>query len=191
MDLTFQIIGLVAGAFSFVMLIAALRGLRRERRASRGAPVSGIFSATLLTGLFILVVGVPMNWFVALPLLGFGFFVGLLEGQFTRLYYRGPILTMKRGALYFILWGMTCLLTVLFALTRSSVLTAGGILAMIFGLGVAIGSNLNLLFRQSRMRPTSAATAATPFAPLRAMHPPDMPERGATRGRSKPTDLPR
>ena len=181
MDIVFECIGLAAGAASFVLMIFSIRGMRKESRSTLLTPITGIISATVITFVFILIAGVPINWLLAIPILGFGFFLGLLEGMFTRVYYRGNLLMTKRSAIYFVLWGLAYLLTLLLAQTKSSVWTAGGILAMILGLGIAYGSNLNLFFRQTLMRPTPGSISA-PTSSSAARENPKPP--------SRPTDLP-
>ncbi len=190
MEIFIRCVELGFGALGFVLLIVSLRGMRKESRTSLISPIAGIFSAFILTTTFIIIAGVPLNWLVAILLLGVGFFIGLLEGVFTRIYYRGDLLFAKRSALYFVLWGLAYLMTLLLAQTGSATLTAGGILAMVLSLGIAFGSNLNLLFRQTVMRPAIAmpTTDASP-SPVRPLNSPGRagPPKPAS---SKPTDLP-
>lgn len=150
MDLTF--IGYAIGAISLVLMIFSVRQMRRESIASRTAPIYGMIFPAIMTLVFMFIADVPLNLSTAAVALGVGFIVGLVEGQFTRLYYRGNLLVLKRNGFYFVLWGLTYLLTLLLAQTEDATLTAGGIMAMILGSAIAVGSNLNLLLRQSTMR---------------------------------------
>ncbi len=85
------------------------------------------------------------------------------------------------------LWGLAYLLTMALAQTGSAALHAGGILTIMLGLGTAVGSNLNLLVRQSMLKPQLAVSLPSAM-PAPAPCPATC--RSAARRPPKPTDMP-
>ncbi len=152
-NLITQIITLLAGAFSLVMLALTIRKMRQETRLSKLAPLVAMGTTLLTTAVYLVITGAPVNGLLAVLLLILGLAIGLGEGRMTQLYYRGPTLMGKRSVGYLILWGLSYLLTTLLAQSGSAAPHAGGILTMMLGLGAAIGSNLLLLVRQFTLRP--------------------------------------
>jgi hypothetical protein len=164
--------------------------MREETLLTKLAPVITIVATVITMFLYVILTGTPINGWISLLLLGAGFIVGLGEGQMTRLYYRGPVIVGKRSAGYLIIWGLAFLFTTLMSQTGVAALYASAVLTMAFGLGVALGSNANLLFRRSRLQ-RPAAPLPPPGAPPPAAHPRDLPGQGAAPKRAKPKDLPR
>lgn len=160
---TQQVIALAAGVVSAIMLLLSIRKMRGEVYVPRSAPIVAIAITALAVATYVALTGVAVNWTLAALLLAAGFLVGLLEGQATRLYYRGPIIVGKRSFGYLVVWGLAFLLALALGQAESAVLQASGALVMMFGLGIAIGDNINLLARQAMLKPQPAAPAGTAF----------------------------
>ena len=190
-NLIAQIITLLAGVFSVVMLVLTIRKMRQETRLSKLAPILAMGVTLLITAVYLVITGAPVNGLLAVLLLILGLAIGLGEGRMTRLYYRGPTLVGKRSVGYLILWGLAYLATMALAQLGNAALHAVGILAMLFGAGAAVGSNLVLLVKQLTVKPQPAAAlpvAMSPTAPRQPPRPTTVPQRGVLR---KPTDLPK
>lgn len=170
-----------AGAFSAVMLIITILMLRRETRVPRLAPFIAIGTTLLSTFFYMLIANAPVNSILVWRFIGFGFLIGLMQGQATKVYYRGKAIFGKRSTAYLVLWGLAYLVSLALAQLGNAALYAFGILGMIFGLGTAVGANLNLFVRQTFLRPQTAPPA----------QPSSIAGRSAPRVSSKPTDLPR
>jgi hypothetical protein len=175
------IITLVAGTFSIVMLIITIWMMRREMRVSRLAPFIAIGTTLVSTFFYMLITNAPVNSILAWGFIGFGFLIGLLQGQATKIYYRGKAIFGKRSTACLVLWGLAYLVSLALAQLGNAALYAFGILGMMFGLGTAVGANLNLFVRQTFLRPQTAPPA----------QPSSIAGRSAPRVSSKPTDLPR
>ncbi len=173
------IITLLAGAFSFFMLVITIWMMRRETRVSRLAPFIAVGTTLLGTFLYVVITRAPVNSILAWGFVGFGFLIGLLQGQSTRLYYRGRTIFGKRSTAYLVLWGLAYLVSLALAHVGNAALYAIGILGMMFGLGTTVGANLNLFVRQLVLRPQPASPALPVDVPRHDVRP------------SKPARLPR
>jgi membrane protein CcdC involved in cytochrome C biogenesis len=170
-----------AGVFSAVVLIITIWMMRRERRVSRLAPFIAIGTTLLSTFFYMLITNAPVNSILVWGFIGFGFLIGLLQGQSTKIYYRGKAIFGKRSTAYLVLWGLAYLVSLALAQLGNAALYAFAILGMMFGLGITVGASLNLFVRQTFLRPQTAPPA----------QPSSMVGRSAPRVSSKPTDLPR
>ena len=157
MSIVFRLITLVSGVASAWTLVKTIRKMREETRMSRLTPIVAIGATLLTTLLYLFLTAAAVNWLLVLPLLAVGFLLGLAEGQFTRLYYRSATLVGKRSVGYLVLWGLAYLLTLALAQWGNAGLQAVGVLTMLFGLGMAVGSNYVLLRKQNRLRQAGSA----------------------------------
>jgi hypothetical protein len=156
-----QVVTLGAGGFSALMLIITIWMLRRETRISRLAPLIAIGATLLSTILYLLITQAPVNSILALGFVGFGFLIGLLQGQSTKIYFSGKAIFGKRSTAYLVLWGLAYLVTLALSHLGNAALYAFGILGMMFGLGTTVGANLNLFVRQLFLRPRPAPAASS------------------------------
>lgn len=173
-----QIITLIAGTFSAAMLVITILMMRRETRVSRLAPFIAIGTTLLSTFFYMMITNAPVNSVLVWGFIGFGFLIGLMQGQSTQIYYRGKAIFGKRGTAYLVLWGLAYLVSLALAQLGNAALYAVGILGMMFGLGTTVGANLNLFVRQIFLRPQTASPVQS-GAPTAYNVP------------RKPTDLPR
>jgi hypothetical protein len=185
-----RIITFAAGAFSMIMLIQTILKMREETYVPKLAPIITIVTTSFIVVLYVILTGAPINWLLAVLLLSLGLLFGLAEGQMTRLYYRGPIIVGKRSVGYLILWGLAYLMAMALTQTGNAALHAVGVLTMMFGLGTALGDNLNLLVRQSTLKPQPAIPPLSGM-PTPVPRPTDLPEPIEPRKLPKPTDLPK
>lgn len=155
-SLTPQVISLAAGIFSAIMLLITIRMLRRETRVSRLAPFIAIGTTLLSTFFYLVITNAPVNSILVWVFLGLGFLVGLMQGQSTKIYYRGNAIFGKRSAAYLVLWGLAYLVSLALVHLGNAALHAFAILGMVFGVGTTVGANLNLFVRQVFLRPQSA-----------------------------------
>lgn len=146
-----RLVALGAGAFGFIMLLLSIRKMRQEMYVPRWAPMILIGVTVFTVLLYVWLTAAPINWTVGLALLGIGLVIGAGQGQMTRLYYKGPLIFGKRTTGYLLFWGIAYFASLL--LTQSGIAAAHalGVLGMMLSLGVAVGDNLNILFRQSRL----------------------------------------
>lgn len=142
----------VSGATSLIILAQTIRKLLEETPISILMPIVSIGATAFITLLYLFFTGAPINWLLAAPLLIVGTLIGLGEGQLTRLYYRGSAVMGKRSAGYLILWGLAYLFTLALAQFGSAALHAVGVLTMLFGVGIAFGSNVVLLLKRVRVK---------------------------------------
>jgi hypothetical protein len=158
-----EVVTLGAGVFSMIMLLATIRKMGQEIHVPVSAPIVAAAVTALAVWVYLALTGAQVNWTVAGLVMGAGMLIGLVEGQLTRIYYRGPIIFGKRSAWYLAAWGLAYLLTLALSQIGSETLQAAGVMVLLFGLGMALGDNANLLIRQALLkRPTSTAAAASP-----------------------------
>lgn len=186
-----RIVALGAGGFAFFLLLLSIRKMRQEMYVPRWAPILLIIVTTFTVFLYVWLTSASVNWLLGFALMGIGLVIGAGQGQMTRLYYRGPLIFGKRTTGYLVFWGIAYLASLL--LTQSGIAAAHalGVLGMMLALGVAVGDNLSILFRQSRLkRPDPVATTNTPVPMAR---PTTLPEAGTgtTTTPERPTTLPK
>jgi hypothetical protein len=155
-----RVITILASIFGLVMIAFSVRAMRRERPMSRVRPLvsAGILAVVTIGYLFI--TRTQVNLWTALALIALGLLIGWGEGRLTRIYYKGNRVVGKQSGFYLILWGLAYVLTLLVAQTNIPALHAGGILAMMLGMGVALASGLTLFMRIGNLRPQPAPTPA-------------------------------
>lgn len=158
----------VPTGFAMLMLLLSIRKMSEEVYVPKIAPLIVIGVTALAVFAYVTLTRTQINWFVAALLVAGGFLIGGVEGQMTRLYYRGPIIIGKRSVGYLIFWGLAYVLTMALTATGNGTLHAAGVMTLMFGLGIAVGDNSTLLFRQLFLkRPPVPAVSpiAQPIAP--------------------------
>jgi len=161
----------VPTGFAILMLLLTVRKMGEEVYVPKIAPLIVIGVTTLAAFAYATLTRTQINWLVAALLIVGGFLIGGMEGQMTRLRYRGPIIVGKRSVGYLIFWGLAYVLTNVLSATGNGTLHAAGMMTLMFGLGIAVGDNTTLLARQLFLKrpPTPAPTpSGQPIAPAPA-----------------------
>lgn len=176
-----RLVALGVGGFAFFMLLLSIRKMREEMYVPRWAPVLLIVVTVFTVLLYVALTSAVVNWLLGFALLGVGLVIGAGQGQMTRLYYRGPLIFGKRTTGYLVFWGIAYFASLI--LTQSGIAAAHalGVLGMMLALGVAVGDNLNILFRQSRLKrpPDPSPTISpepSPAAPPTTLPPTTLPK---------------
>jgi|GEM_PF-5805239 len=150
---------LLAGLVSLVLLFFSVRAMRRERPLSRWRPLISALVVAVVTAGYIVITGAQLNLFMAVGVLLAGLLFGLLEGLFTRVYIRGGQVMGRQSGLYVVVWGLAYVATLVLGQLRSGALHAGGVLAMLLGLGVALSSSIMLVLKIHRLKARARATS--------------------------------
>lgn len=150
---------LLAGLVSLVLLFFSVRAMRRERPLSRWRPLISALVVAVVTAGYIVITGAQLNLFMAVGVLFAGLLFGLLEGLFTRVYARGSQVMGRQSGLYVVVWGLAYIATLVLGQLRSGTLHAGGVLAMLLGLGVALSSSIMLVLKIHRLKARARATS--------------------------------
>jgi hypothetical protein len=169
-----------------------IRQVGKEQRMTLTSPLIGLVMGplTLLINLILLRRAYSTLLGPFLLIVGLGF--GLAWGQTTRLLAKGNRLVARRSVLHLVFWGMSYAVTQILATFAPALWVAGGLATMFFSTGSTLGTNLNLLLRQVRMRPLLAQAALPDLPEQRAPSPapvslpeepaqltlPGLPERG-------------
>ena len=176
-----RIIGLLSIPLTGLTLWGLIRQVRKEQRVKLSTPVVGLVMAPISLLINVLFLRQAFSAFLGPALLIFGLGLGLAWGQTTRLYAKGGMLVGKRSTLHLVFWGISYAITQILATVAPAMWVGGGLAAMFFSTGSALGTNLNLLVRQLRMRSSLAAKAASAplVLPERAKAPSPLARRGA------------
>ena len=156
----------VPTGFAMLMLLLSIRKMSEEVYVPKIAPLIIIGITALAVFAYVTLTRTQINWSVAALLIAGGFLIGGVEGQMTRLYYRGPIIVGKRSVGYLIFWGLAYLLTMALTATGNGTLHAAGVMTLMFGLGIAVGDNTTLLFRQLFLKRPPAPATPTVTQPI-------------------------
>jgi hypothetical protein len=148
----YRILSLLTIPMVLLSFYGIIRQMRKELPFRLRTPVIGLFFAplSLIINIIFLRRAFPEFLGPALLITGLGF--GLAWGQTTRLYAKGPSIVGKRSALYIIFWAVSYAITQILATFAPALWVAGGLTAMFFSTGSGLGTNLNLLTRQIRLR---------------------------------------
>jgi hypothetical protein len=159
-DTLLRIITIGASVLSLVMIALAVRSMRRERPMSRLRPLLSAGIVALVTAGYLFITRSQVNLLTVAAVVVVGLLIGWAEGRLTRVYYKGNQVVGKQTGFYLIVWGLAYVLTLLLSQTNIAALHAGGIMAMMFGAGVALGSALTLLVRLGSVKPQPQAAPA-------------------------------
>jgi hypothetical protein len=178
MEVVLATLGRILSLLSIPLMALSIWGLirqvRREQRLKLFTPIVGLAMApiTLLINILCLRQAFSACLGPALLICGLGF--GVAWGQTTRLYIKGDALVGKRSVLHLVFWGISYAVTQILTSFAPAMYVVGGLATMFFSTGSTLGTNLNLLVRQLRMRTSPAIAEAT------ASPPPPVPEPTGT-----------
>jgi hypothetical protein len=126
--------------------------MRKELPFRIRTPIIGLVFAPLSLIINVIFLQRAFSAFLGPALLITGLGFGLAWGQATRLYVKGPAIVGKRSVLHVVFWAVSYAITQILATFAPALWVAGGLTAMFFSTGSGLGTNLNLLIRQMRLR---------------------------------------
>jgi hypothetical protein len=149
-------IGRILGLLSIPLMGLTLWGLiqqvSKEQRFKLSTPILGLVMAPVTLLINILFLHRAFSEFLGPALLIFGLGFGLAWGQTAQLYPRDGSLMGKRSILHLVFWGCSYAITQVLSSFAPAMWVAGGLATMFFSTGSTLGTNLNLLVRQLRLR---------------------------------------
>ncbi len=148
----YRVLSLLSIPLVLLSFYGMVRQMRKELPFRLRTPIIGLIFAplSLIINVFFLRRAFSELLGPALLVTGLGF--GLAWGQATRLYLKGPAIVGKRSVLHIIFWAVSYAITQILATFAPALWVAGGLAAMFFSTGSGLGTNLNLLIRQLRLK---------------------------------------
>ncbi|MBI5032047.1 MAG: hypothetical protein HZB51_16060 [Chloroflexi bacterium] len=199
MDTIFQAISLVSAIIIAGITLVVLFASNKERCLNPLTLLFSIAMALMMLPVFMFQSHARLNLWLALPLLAFGFVVGLVWGLTTRVYFKQGHVVGKPSLLALGVWGGAWVLSQVSNLFGSSLLTALGLVPLVFATGTQVGRDSNILLRLLVIKlasafPRGALPPDLPESYTQVSSPQSLPEREsanpATTG-MRPSDLPK
>ena len=152
MDVFIDLFLRLVGWFTIPMLIGAvllmIRSIKRQSRLRLSALVIPLATTVLVPLVYIVILGTT-PWFLAFPLFLFGLGIGFIWANTTVLEMREGEVFGARSVGYIIIWGFTFILSQTLALATGTLLVGFGLSTIFLSMGIALGTNGNLLYRRS------------------------------------------
>jgi hypothetical protein len=148
----YRILSLLSVPLTLLSFYGMIRQVRKELPFRLRTPIIGLVFAPLSLVINVIFLRRAFSEFLGPALLITGLGFGLAWGQATRLYVKGPSIVGKRSVLHIIFWAVSYAITQILATFAPALWVAGGLTAMFFSTGSGLGTNLNLLIRQLRLR---------------------------------------
>lgn len=184
MDTIFQTISLVSAVAIAGITIVTLFASNKERCLNPLTLLFSIVVALLMLPVFMFLSHARLNLLLALPLLAFGFIVGLVWGLTTRMYFKRGHVVGRPSLLALGVWGGSWVLSQISNLFGSPLFAALGLVPLVFTTGTQVGRDSNILLRLWMVKPERESS--------RRMFPPDLPESSKPAStRARPSDLPK
>lgn len=160
MEMMWRILSLLSVPLMAWAIWGLIRQVRRPTPIRTFTPVLGMVMSTgmLLVNVVLLRQAAPSLLGVSLLVVGLGF--GLAWGQTTRLSREGERVVARRSVVHLVFWAVSFGATQLLATFATAALVGGGLVGMFFAAGTTLGTNANLLLRQTQVRRTRARAAA-------------------------------
>lgn len=198
MDTIFQTISLVSAVIIAGITLVALFASNKERCLNPLTLLFSIVIVSLMLPVFVFLSHAQLNLLLSLPLLAFGFIVGLAWGLTTRVYYKYGRVVGKPSLLALGVWGGSYFLSQVSNLFGSPILSALGLVPLLFTTGTQVGRDSNILLRLLLIKPAqvSRRAALPPDLPesRKQVLPPEslsQPEPSRPHQRNEPSDLPK
>lgn len=153
----YRMLSLLSVPLVLLSFYGVIRQMRKELPLRMRAPIIGLIFAPLSLIINVIFLQRAFSAFLGPALLITGLGFGLAWGQATRLYIKGPAIVGKRSVLHVVFWAVSYAITQILSTFAPALYVAGGLTAMFFSTGSGLGTNLNLLFRQLRLRPKTTA----------------------------------
>jgi hypothetical protein len=154
----YRILSLLTIPLVFLGFYGLIRQMRKELPFRLFTPIIGLVLSPVSLIINVIFLRRAFSAFLGPALLITGLGFGLAWGQATRLYVKGPSIVGKRSVLHIVFWGVSYAITQILATFAPALWVAGGLTAMFFSTGSTLGTNINLLIRQLRLRPHTAAS---------------------------------
>ena len=153
----YRMLSLLSVPLVLLSFYGVIRQMRKELPLRMRTPIIGLIFAPLSLIINVIFLQRAFSAFLGPALLITGLGFGLAWGQATRLYINGPTIVGKRSVLHVVFWAVSYAITQILSTFAPALYVAGGLTAMFFSTGSGLGTNLNLLFRQLRLRPKTTA----------------------------------
>jgi len=148
----YRILSLLTIPLVLLSFYGMIRQMRKELPFRLFTPIIGLVLAPLSLIINVIFLHKAFSAFLGPALLITGLGFGLAWGQATRLYIKGPSIVGKRSVLHIVFWAVSYAITQIMATFAPALWVAGGLTAMFFSTGSGLGTNVNLLIRQLRLR---------------------------------------
>jgi len=148
----YRILSLLSIPLVLLSFYGMIRQMRKELPFRLFTPIIGLIMSPLSLVINVIFLRRAFSAFLGPALLITGLGFGLAWGQATRLYVKGPSIVGKRSVLHIVFWAVSYAITQILATFAPALWVAGGLTAMFFSTGSGLGTNLNLLIRQLRLR---------------------------------------
>jgi hypothetical protein len=148
----YRILSLLSVPMALLGFYGVIRQMRKELPFRLFTPIIGLIMSPLSLIINVIFLRRAFSEFLGPALLITGLGFGLAWGQATRLYVKGPSVVGKRSVLHIIFWAASYAITQILSTFAPALWVAGGLTAMFFSTGSGLGTNLNLLIRQLRLR---------------------------------------
>jgi hypothetical protein len=148
----YRILSLLTVPLVLLSFYGVIRQMRKELPFRIRTPIIGLIFAPLSLIINVIFLQRAFSAFLGPALLITGLGFGLAWGQATRLYVKGPAIVGKRSVLHVVFWAVSYAITQILSTFAPALWVAGGLTAMFFSTGSGLGTNLNLLIRQLRLR---------------------------------------
>ena len=148
----YRVLSLLTVPLVLLSFYGVIRQMRKELPFRLRTPIIGLVFAPLSLIVNVIFLQRAFSAFLGPALLITGLGFGLAWGQATRLYVKGPAIVGKRSVLHIVFWAVSYAITQILSTFAPALYVAGGLTAMFFSTGSGLGTNLNLLIRQLRLR---------------------------------------
>jgi hypothetical protein len=155
MEIVFQILGYLSIPMLLLSLFAMVKSLNRQRPIiPRGLLIQLGISIVFLV-VYSLLLNVSPPTILSYGLMGTGITFGSFWSRTTKLSIKKGAVYGKRSIWYMAIWVLSIAITQTLAMTSTQELVAYGLSTIYLTTGIAIGTNLRLLFQQRRLATVS------------------------------------
>ena len=149
-----RIIGILSIPITLVMIFLLIRQVNKTQPVSPKSIWVGLVFAvlTLLVNLLFMRQAQP-GMFGPLLLIG-GMVLGLARGKASQLSIKIGAVTARQSIMHLFFWGASASVTQLLAAFAPARWVAGGLAMIFFSTGTTLGTNFNLLLRQTKLKTT-------------------------------------
>ena len=147
-----NILSLISILVMMVMVALLIRQVNKPAPVNTGSIRIGLVMAPVLLVVNLIFLRQSNPNCYGLLLLAGGLAFGMLWGQTTRLIVQEGTVIARQSILHLVFWGISMTVTQLLAAFAPAAWVAGGLAMMFFSTGSTLGTNLNLLLREGRLK---------------------------------------